>query len=92
MTSIELFYSLATVSLVLFTILGGLALFYCVIILRRVSSMMDVIEDFFRHFGSGMRDLAGRVQAFKDTADMIVQGVRSVSSIVSERKERRQKK
>lgn len=91
MTSSDFFISLATVSLVLFTILGTVALLYLILILRRVSSMMDVIEDFFRHFGSGFRELATRIQAIRDTAEMVVGGIRSVSGIVSERKEKKRK-
>lgn len=91
MTSTELFFSIATVSLVLFTLLGAVALFYGILILRRISDMMDVIEDFFKHFGTGFRDIASRIQAFRDTAEIVASGIRSVGNIVSERKERKKK-
>ncbi|MBI4268387.1 hypothetical protein HY627_00960 [Candidatus Uhrbacteria bacterium] len=91
MTSSDFFITLATVSLVLFTILGTVALFYLILILRRVSAMMDVIEDFFRHFGTGFRELATRIQAIRDTAEIVVGGIKSVSGIVSERKSRPKK-
>ncbi|MDO8489817.1 MAG: hypothetical protein Q7S47_00200 [bacterium] len=91
MTSAELYFSIANVSLVLFTILGAVALFYAIVILRRVSTMMDTIEDFFKHFGTGFRDIATRIQTFRDTAEIVVNGIRSVSGIVNERKKKSKK-
>lgn len=91
MTSTDLYTMVATLSLVIFTIFGCIALFYLIMILRRIHLMMDSIEDFFGNFSGSVRDALARVQALREFAELVIKGVRSMSSLSKERKERKKK-
>lgn len=91
MTSQDFILLVATFSLIVFTVLGSIALFYLIAILRRVHLMMDTIEQFFSNVSGGMRDAIARVRAMKETADLVVQGLRAVSGIAERQRAKRKK-
>ena len=85
MTSQDFIILGATFSLIAFTVLGAIALVYLIAILRRIHLMMDTFEQFFSNVSGGMRDAIARVRAMKETADLVVQGLRAVSGIAERR-------
>lgn len=91
MTSSDLYTLVATLSLVIFTLFGCAALFYLIMILRRIHLMMDSIEDFFQNFSGSVRDALGRVQALREFAELVVKGVHSISRVSKMQKERKKK-
>lgn len=91
MTSSDLYTMVATLSLVIFTVFGCSALFYLIMILRRIHLMMDSIEDFFGNFSGSVREALARVQALREFAELVIKGVRSISDVSKERAKRAKK-
>lgn len=91
MTSSDLYTMVATLSLVIFTIFCCGALFYLIMILRRIHLMMDSIEDFFGNFSGSVREALLRIQTLREFAELVIKGVRSINGASKERAKRAKK-
>lgn len=78
MTASDLYLVIATIAVVLFTICGIAVLVYLLLILHRVHTMLDGIDDFFQHWKMTTREFFLRAQGLKATADMIGDGLRTL--------------
>lgn len=89
MTSAELLSVVTTIAIVLGTLFACIALFYAILILRRIYEMMDAIENFLKGISDGANEMYRRICMVKDSIDVVSQGMKAISTLYQSRSERK---
>lgn len=91
MTSIELLTVVSTVAILVFTLFVCTALFYGILILKRMYAMMDAIEQFLKGITDSVGQFYGRLCTVKDSIDVVSQGVKMLTALYQERSFKKRK-
>ncbi len=92
MNSSDLLTILLSISVVFLTLLLCLALYYLVLILRRVHSMLDRLEENARGVSTGFQDMFRKIIALKDSAEIATKTFTTIVGLLKKQLDSRQKK
>lgn len=88
MTILDFLYTVLTAAIIILTVFISIALYHLIVILKRIHTLCDLIEDKTERFLNAFHDLAGKLCGLKATVDMFGGMLKSIVSQVAEKKAR----
>lgn len=81
MSGIEFFLLIIAVALSIIAIFFCIALFYVILILRRLHGMMDTFEHFTVQCSDGWSGVLSRISSIKDSIQLMGQGIQTAQHL-----------
>lgn len=86
MTIADFLYTVLSTAIIILTVFLSIALYHLIVILKRIHTLCDLIEDRTERFLQTFHDLAGKLCGLKATVDMVGGVMKSVVTQLVEKK------
>lgn len=91
MTSGDLLVFIATISIIVLTVLASIALAHGIAILGRIHTLLDRCDELWSSVPRTLHAFTDRVLTLKNTIELIAQGLKAASHVASRRAPRNKK-
>ncbi|MBI4239641.1 hypothetical protein HY620_01480 [Candidatus Uhrbacteria bacterium] len=91
MTSNDLYTIVAIISLIFLTTFACLALYYLILILKRIHRTMDTFHEHVQGVSHGVQDMCRKIAAVKDSAEMITKTFATIVALYKKQAEKKGK-
>lgn len=92
MTTLDLFFGVTTVAIIVLTFFACWTMYYIVGLLRRMHGFLDECERGINSLGRSFEEVARRAEVFKSTIEFLMQTGKSLMGVYQKRTGKRTKK
>lgn len=86
MTILDFLYTVLVAAIVIVTVFASIALYHLIVILKRIHSVCDFVEEKTEHFLRTFHDMAGKLCGLKTTIDVFGGLLKSIVAQIAEKK------
>ncbi|MBI2483643.1 hypothetical protein HYV71_00460 [Candidatus Uhrbacteria bacterium] len=85
MTIIDFLYSVLATAIIIVAVFVSIALYHLIVILKRIHSLCDLVEDKTERFLQTFHDLAGKLCGLKATVDVFAGVLKTIVQQIAEK-------